>query len=526
MDAARGLPSSARGAPPAKPTHGTSKPTTSEQQHQKQPITAKRPLASPTSSAAAASNRDYLMKKYMSATSSASFMAAPRAHDAKTKKKKNVSGSGTANKFVIVDEDVKVKATPKQKPATTTIELLDDCEPEDERPQIVEDKRAIAVQTHRSKVTAHTPSRWVSVDSSDTKVKREDEDIDVPRPRKIIPRDDDDLDIPRTSNRSGTEDSDVPRPSKTIPRDDDDLDIPRHGQRDTDLDVARPSKREDDLELPRKRNNDVSQSHTTEEPRSKKPHTEPAESESDEDSPRGARLDSPEIGAEPDVPATEPKTDQMPIPSAAASAFASASLVQQKAKLVCGFTAGLTSSKDARAMDDQRKREEESKFNNVDPSLLGKGNEPVFRDKHGRKLEYLEELQRQEAKMKQKEEDNEKWGKGEVQEQEQMDMSQRLVEEKSKPFAQYLTDVPLDMQRREKDRWGDPMLQHVPKKKVESMRPKYSGPPPQPNRFNIEPDYLWDGVDRSNGFEKTLFEAKAHAVAIQEEAYKWSVSDM
>lgn len=47
-----------------------------------------------------------------------------------------------------------------------------------------------------------------------------------------------------------------------------------------------------------------------------------------------------------------------------------------------------------------------------------------------------------------------------------------------------------------------------------------------PNRFGIHPGHRWDGVDRSNGFEKKWFVSKNARKAVEEEAYKWSTSDM
>ncbi|KAF4077469.1 hypothetical protein AMELA_G00208410 [Ameiurus melas] len=117
------------------------------------------------------------------------------------------------------------------------------------------------------------------------------------------------------------------------------------------------------------------------------------------------------------------------------------------------------------------------------------------------------------------------WSKGLV----QIQMQKQNVVEAQKPLARHIDDEDLDKMLREQERFGDPMTaQEEEKQKPERIkeRPRYQGPPPPPNRFNIMPGYRWDGVDRSNGFEQKLFSRIAEKKAVQKEAYKWSVEDM
>jgi pre-mRNA-splicing factor CWC26 len=75
------------------------------------------------------------------------------------------------------------------------------------------------------------------------------------------------------------------------------------------------------------------------------------------------------------------------------------------------------------------------------------------------------------------------------------------------------------------------MLEYIRKNKdgfdsVKSTKAKYRGPPAPPNRYNLLPGPRWDGVDRSNGFEKKYYESITAKKALQDEAYKWSTEDM
>ena len=119
-------------------------------------------------------------------------------------------------------------------------------------------------------------------------------------------------------------------------------------------------------------------------------------------------------------------------------------------------------------------------------------------------------------------------------------------------------DADTDAEKRAAIRFDDPMAEHLAKKGPASNKPKYRGPPPPANRFNLPPGYRtaarldrptrracvgvpalangrrlaraaragWDGVDRSNGYEKQFFLAQAKARVQAQEAHEWAGADM
>ena len=204
-----------------------------------------------------------------------------------------------------------------------------------------------------------------------------------------------------------------------------------------------------------------------------------------------------------------------------------------------GLRAGLTSfdslkEQNAKIQETQNKQRQQSER---DHKQEQEQEEVVYRDKHGRKVEGIEDyLKKQEKVLEEQKKQQYEWGSGAKQRQEREEQRARMEEEKYKPLAQYADDADIDAEVRGRSRWGDPAAQFKAHKSSSSsadavedgkeVRPRYKGPPAPPNRFGIEPDYLWDGVDRSNGFEQKLFAMQATKSAQAEKKYFWSVADM
>ncbi|XP_056398948.1 BUD13 homolog [Hyla sarda] len=200
-------------------------------------------------------------------------------------------------------------------------------------------------------------------------------------------------------------------------------------------------------------------------------------------------------------------------------------------QMLSGGRSGLVSAKVLREEKEEQRRGEKS---NKNLEVESSNTETVFRDKSGKRRDLNSEREEQLKKKAQQEKKDEiyaKWGKGLVQQEQQRQNVEDAAREMAKPLARYIDDEDLDRMLREQEREGDPMAKFLKKKidkesKGKKERPKYKGPNPPINRFNIWPGYRWDGVDRSNGFENQYFARMSEKKATQESAYKWSVEDM
>jgi pre-mRNA-splicing factor CWC26 len=117
------------------------------------------------------------------------------------------------------------------------------------------------------------------------------------------------------------------------------------------------------------------------------------------------------------------------------------------------------------------------------------------------------------------------WGKGLVQRQQQELAKQRELEDAKGPLTRYRDDPTINQELKERVHFNDPLAGYVKQKQQRYALPQYRGPAPPPNRFNIAPGYRWDGVDRSNGFEREFMLARASKAAKEKEAEQWSIQD-
>lgn len=358
------------------------------------------------------------------------------------------------------------------------------------------DKRD-ARKERRKYSSDESPVRKSKSDRSPARKRYSDSDPSPPRKR----------DKPSKGSRRGHDsDQSPPRKSRSNRRRDSDASPPRRRQ-------EIKQERRDSDESPPRRGREIPQVRIKQEP-----------PDSDESPPRkpNRRRDSDQS------PPRRIKRERADSPEAGPSG-------RKMTLTLDGKRAGLQNARDLKVENEKSRRREDELFEQMSEEVSGRYAKTVVREKRRKREDVEEELRQEFEKRKRDEKKKEKytrWGKGVKQVEDYKAQLEEAAHEMAKPLARYADDQDLDEHLKQQERIGDPMLDYIRSKKKEKDRaegrpqkPQYKGSFPD-NRFGIRPGYRWDGVDRSNGFEKKWFEMTSKKKAVEEEAYKYSVEDM
>merc|ERR1712079_35353 len=336
-----------------------------------------------------------------------------------------------------------------------------------------------------------SPPRRRRHDSDESPPRRNRHDSDASPPRR---RHDSDESPPRKRH-----DSDASPPRR---RHESDASPPR---RRHDSDASPPRRRHDsDVSPPRRRND--SDSDASPPRRQKKP-----DSDSDASPPRKRAKD-------------DKDSDMSPPRKGGSDSDASPPRMK---KTLDGKKAGLQNARDLKVELLELKRREKKMMDGLSDEASGRNAKTKVRGR----LAEAEAKKEEERKRKEVPDEVKKkyevWNKGITQVKAASDQLEDNLYEMSKSLTRTVEDKDREDLLREREREDDPMAEYMKKKKEkvsgrQKKFPQYKGPQPPPNRFQIMPGYRWDGVDRSNGFEKKLLTQGAKKKAEEAEWNRWS----
>ncbi|OMJ87046.1 hypothetical protein SteCoe_11287 [Stentor coeruleus] len=125
-----------------------------------------------------------------------------------------------------------------------------------------------------------------------------------------------------------------------------------------------------------------------------------------------------------------------------------------------------------------------------------------------------------EKKKNPNEERLKKWAGGEVQIAARKQMEDMIEKEKTLPFARHDIDDEFKLELKKRTRFGDPLANFAIEDSVKKQKFMWE------NRFNIAPGKMWDGVDRTNGFEERWLAKQGRKVWENSVAYKTFASEL
>lgn len=193
--------------------------------------------------------------------------------------------------------------------------------------------------------------------------------------------------------------------------------------------------------------------------------------------------------------------------------------------------AGLLSREQLRAQREARKAAEKAAGEEAQAAEPVIPQETVYRNAQGRRIDIHEEetrMREEEESRARKEAEKIEWNRGLVQRREEAQRLAMLQQVSSDSVSRYEDDARWNDARRGQVHWDDPAQAFLSRRSQgrRIVRPVYEGPAPPPNRFGIKPGYRWDGVDRSNGFERKYLVSLNNAQRTKAEFHAWSAEDM
>ena len=199
-------------------------------------------------------------------------------------------------------------------------------------------------------------------------------------------------------------------------------------------------------------------------------------------------------------------------------------------KMESGAHAGLQTAEQVTAQIQRREAEERRRMLEAGDEAAGKNQETIYRDASGRIINVA--MKRAEARRKAETEAAKAAAeleaqKGDVQRAQKEQRKEQLRDAKFMTVSRYENDVEWNEELKKQERWNDPAAGFLTKKKQGksvSGKPLYQGPA-EPNRYGIRPGHRWDGVDRSNGFEKDYFRARNKRENVKNLEYAWQMDE-
>ena len=208
-------------------------------------------------------------------------------------------------------------------------------------------------------------------------------------------------------------------------------------------------------------------------------------------------------------------------------------------RMANGAKAGLQSAKQVMADFKRRQKEERKRMEQSTGFGNSETGETVYRDASGRVVNVAmarAEARRIDDETKMNEVEKREALRGDVQLRQAEELQRELEGAKGLTVGRNVEDEAMNHDLRGKVRWNDPMAGVIVERKdrgkpaqgttgVSQKKKRSYQAGFEPNRYGVAPGWRWDGVDRSNGFERKWWAARNERGRKGRLEYAWEVDD-